>query len=95
MLQPSKEPLLQGGIHIPDSCPLDTLMDLRIDCPGLVTHSFLLNHCLYIHSLQKLLALAILTPVEGDCSSGGFPVSVSAARAEQLGPGLAVTNKSL
>lgn len=43
-------------------------MDLRMDCPGLVTHSYLLNCCLCIHSLQKLLALAILTPLEGDCS---------------------------
>lgn len=43
-----------------------------------------LNHCLCIHSLQELLALAILTPLEGDCGSGVFPVSVSAARAEQL-----------
>lgn len=66
-----------------------------MDCPGLVTHSFLLTRCLCIHSLQTLLALAILTSLEGDCSSGGFPVPVSAARAEQLDLGRAVTTKCL
>lgn len=35
----------QGGIHIPDSCPLDPFVDLRMGCPEPMTHSFLLNHC--------------------------------------------------
>lgn len=84
------------GIHNPNSCPLDPLVDLRMDCPGLVTHSFLLNHFLCIHSLQKLLALAILTPLEGVCSTVCTQsVSVSAARAQQLDLGLAVTTRSL
>lgn len=35
--------VFMGSIHIPEPCPLAPLVGLRMDCAGLVTHSFVLN----------------------------------------------------
>lgn len=52
-----REAVFMGGSHTPDPCPLATLVGLRMDRAGPVTHSFVLNCSMCIHSLQELLSV--------------------------------------